>query len=68
MYRLSRPWQRCCMDAKRGIVVNFGNPEVLMVDSVSCLRATSTAVRADDYGRDEWKSLDPRIASQPSAR
>ena len=59
MDRLSRPWQRCCMDAECGIVVNFANPEGLMVDSVSCLWATSIAVSAGDYDRDECKSLDP---------
>ena len=46
---LSRPRQRCCMDAECGIVVNFGNSERLMVDSVSCLWATSIAVSAGDY-------------------
>ena len=58
MDRLSRPWQRCCMDAECGIVVNFANPEGLMVDSVSCLWATSIAVSAGDYDRDECKNLD----------
>ena len=47
------------MDAECGIVVNFGNSEGLMVDSVSCLWATSIAVSAGNYGHDECKRLDP---------